>query len=80
MNRLPYDPHNARITSGVRLGTPIVTRNGMGPAEMEIIARLVDGVLAHVEMAGEREYRLPETVGKEAAARVQQLCARFPAW
>ena len=42
MNRLPYDTQNARITSGMRLGTPIVTKNGMGTPEMHVISRLVD--------------------------------------
>jgi glycine hydroxymethyltransferase len=80
MNRLPYDPRSARVTSGMRLGTPIVTRNGMEPAQMEIIARLVDGVLAHVEIAGEKGYRLPDAVKDETAAHVRRLCARFPMW
>ena len=34
-NRLPYDTKSAAVTSGLRLGTPIVTRNGMGPGHSE---------------------------------------------
>ena len=45
MNRLPYDTRSAGVTSGLRLGTPIVTKNGMGDAEMKTIAGLIDAVL-----------------------------------
>ncbi len=78
MNRLPYDPHNARITSGMRLGTPIVTRNGMGAAEMETISRWIDGVLRRVEILGDRQYRLPADLQTHMLAQVRELCAEFP--
>ena len=78
MNRLPYDTENARITSGMRLGTPIVTRNGMGPIQMEAIARLVDGVLTGVEIQDPRHCRLDESLQDDVRCRVQELCARFP--
>jgi len=78
MNRLPYDSQNARVTSGMRLGTPIVTRNGMGPAQMELIARLVDSVLKRVEILDTKHYRLDESFQADVRQRVQDLCARFP--
>jgi glycine hydroxymethyltransferase len=78
MNRLPYDPHNARVTSGMRLGTPIVTRNGMGASEMETICRWVDGVLRHVEILGDRQYRLQPEFQEHMLGQVQELCAQFP--
>jgi len=78
MNRLPYDKHNARITSGMRLGTPIVTRNGMGAAQMHIIAHLIDDVLAHVEILDERQYRLDPAFVSQARLCVQDLCTQFP--
>jgi glycine hydroxymethyltransferase len=78
MNRLPYDPYSARVTSGMRLGTPIVTRNGMGQVEMEQIATLVDRILTQVEILGARQYRLPSSLRTETQQRVQYLCARFP--
>ncbi len=78
MNRLPYDDHNARITSGMRLGTPIVTKNGMRPAEMQIVSRLVDQVLTHVEILSEREYRLDRAFAEGIREQVRNLCTRFP--
>jgi glycine hydroxymethyltransferase len=78
MNRLPYDPHNARVTSGMRLGTPIVTRNGMGAAEMELICRWIDRVLTEVEVVDERRYNLQDDFRMQMLAEVQALCAEFP--
>ncbi len=78
MNRLPYDAQNARTTSGMRLGTPIVTKNGMGSQEMHAIARLVDSVLTRVEIQGDRQYRLDPAFQNEVREHVQELCTRFP--
>ena len=78
MNRLPYDSQNARVTSGMRLGTPIVTRNGMGPAHMADIARLVDRVLTGVEIVDSQHYRLDESLQAEMCQHVQEFCSRFP--
>lgn len=78
MNRLPYDSQNARVTSGMRLGTPIVTRNGMGRTQMAQIAQLVDSVLTRVEVLDPKHYRLDETLQAETRHRVQDLCVRFP--
>lgn len=78
MNRLPYDKHSARVTSGMRLGTPIVTRNGMGRAEMVEIARLIDIVLTGAEVLDNGLYRLAEPIRLDARTRVQHLCTRFP--
>jgi glycine hydroxymethyltransferase len=78
MNRLPYDTHNARITSGMRLGTPIVTKNGMGAKEMHVISRLVDSVLTRVEIQGDRQYRLDPAFQSEVKEHVQELCTKFP--
>lgn len=78
MNRLPYDPHSARITSGMRLGTPIVTRNGMGRLEMEAISSLIDNVLTRVEPLGGRDYQVDDRLRLETKCQVEDLCARFP--
>jgi glycine hydroxymethyltransferase len=80
MNWLPYDPRSPRITSGMRLGTPIVTRNGMGPADMEAVSSLVDSVLTRVEIRSESDYRLEESFRDDTLQRVHDLCGRFPMW
>ena len=78
MNRLPYDTQSARITSGMRLGTPIVTKNGMGRPEMQTIAQWVDDVLTRVEIQGDRQYHLDPAFQSEMREHVQELCTRFP--
>ena len=45
-NGVPQDPRPPRVTSGLRLGTPAVTTRGMGEADMETVAGLIDRVLA----------------------------------
>ncbi|MCW2882960.1 MAG: Glycine hydroxymethyltransferase [Sphaerisporangium sp.] len=40
-NAIPYDPEPATVTSGIRLGTPCVTTQGMGVTEMKEIASMV---------------------------------------
>jgi len=78
MNRLPYDPRSVSVTSGVRLGTPIVTRNGMEPEHMGEVAALVDTVLREVKILGERSYEIDEPVRREVRQQVRQLCRLFP--
>ena len=58
MNMLPGDT-KAMTPSGLRLGVQELTRVGMGPREMEEVARLYARVLIHDES--------PETVRKHVA-------------
>jgi len=78
MNRLPYDKKSAMVTSGVRLGTPIVTRNGMGSAEMGSISALIDIVLKEVKVKSDSEYEIDKSLRDEVRDKVKQLCGRFP--
>ncbi|MEU8267731.1 serine hydroxymethyltransferase [Sphaerisporangium sp. NPDC049002] len=40
-NAIPYDPEPPTVTSGIRVGTPCVTTQGMGVTEMKEIASMV---------------------------------------
>lgn len=77
-NRLPYDKKGAAVTSGVRLGTPIVTKNGMGLAEMGSISALIDLVLKEVKVKSDSEYEIDKSQRDEVRDKVKQLCGRFP--
>ena len=77
-NRLPYDTRSAAVTSGARLGTPIVTRNGMGPEQMDKIAGLFDTALKKVQIISEREYEIETSLRDDIRNQVAELCHRFP--
>jgi glycine hydroxymethyltransferase len=70
-NTVPDDPRSPFVTSGLRIGTPSVTTQGMGEPEMAIIASLITRAL--------RGRDAPEEL---AAVRkeVAELCAQFPAY
>jgi glycine hydroxymethyltransferase len=46
-NAIPDDPRSPFVTSGLRIGTPAVTTQGMGTAEMATIAELIARALRH---------------------------------
>ena len=68
-NTVPFDTRGPMVTSGIRIGTPAVTTRGMGEAEMETIAALIDRALR-----GRGSSAVETTVRGE----VQELTARFP--
>jgi glycine hydroxymethyltransferase len=68
-NAIPYDPQKPFIASGVRIGTPAVTTRGMGLAEMDDVAQLIDDALA---------VRTDETKLKAVRSKVTALCRKFP--
>jgi glycine hydroxymethyltransferase len=78
MIKLPYDKRNAAVTSGIRLGTPIVTKNGMGSKEMDTISGLLNATLKQVEVVTESEYKMDESFRQEKRNQVKELCTRFP--
>lgn len=78
MNRLPFDPLSQSVTSGIRLGTPIVTRNGMGPEAMSLIASYVSEILNAVEVTGPSSYHLNSDMIESMRHRIRMLCQQFP--
>jgi glycine hydroxymethyltransferase len=52
-NTVPDDPRPPYITSGLRIGTPAVTTQGMGEPEMATIASLIHRTLVGREDEGE---------------------------
>ena len=48
-NMVPFDSRSAFQTSGLRFGTPAITTRGLKEDKMELIAELIDRVLADAE-------------------------------
>ena len=68
-NSIPFDPRSARVTSGIRLGTPAVTTRGFGSEEMKLIASLVLKVITNIGNLG---------IQNQVSQEVSQICQRFP--
>jgi glycine hydroxymethyltransferase len=75
--KLPFDKQPASITSGIRLGTPIVTRQGMAIEQMDEIAGMMDAVLKAVEIINETNYKMDEVFKEQIKKKVKKLCGRF---
>ncbi|MEY5030529.1 MAG: hypothetical protein RLZZ334_476 [Actinomycetota bacterium] len=67
-NSIPYDPEKPGITSGIRVGSPATTTQGMGVEEMKQIASLISRAIK------------TDDASQHAAikADVHALTARFP--
>jgi glycine hydroxymethyltransferase len=76
-NKLPYDTQNAMITSGIRLGTPIVTKSGMGETQMDCIAGMIDSILRQIQIHSESQYSIDESFKTQMAEKVKTLCNRY---
>ena len=70
-NTIPDDPRSPFVTSGVRIGTPSVTTQGMQEPEMAEIAKLIARALRNVDNT---------EVLAAIKAEVATLCAKFPAY
>jgi glycine hydroxymethyltransferase len=70
-NSVPNDPRSPFVTSGLRLGTPAVTRRGMKEAEMVELTNLICDVLDDITNE--------DNIAK-VAEQIKALCARFPVY
>ncbi len=68
-NSIPYDQKPPVVTSGIRLGTPIVTTRGMREPEMKVIGDLICEVLVNIKS--------PEKL-EAIKARTSAFCGKFP--
>ena len=70
-NTVPNDPRSPFVTSGVRIGTPSVTTQGMRESEMSTIADFIVTTL---------KGRNDPAIVADVRAKVAALCAAFPAY
>ncbi|OQX63150.1 MAG: serine hydroxymethyltransferase [Desulfococcus sp. 4484_241] len=68
-NAVPFDTESPTVTSGIRIGTPVMTTRGMGEPEMEVVAGLIMDVLRNINS---------ETVINSTRKKVKELCDTFP--
>jgi glycine hydroxymethyltransferase len=74
-NNIPFDTEKAALTSGLRLGTPAGTTRGFGADEFRAIGGWIAEVVEGLRKNGEDG---DAQVEASVAARVEELCARFP--
>ncbi|RMH62526.1 MAG: serine hydroxymethyltransferase [Zetaproteobacteria bacterium] len=70
-NTIPFDPESPFVTSGIRIGTSVITSRGMGETEARLIGELILRVL-----------RAPEDREVQAGVleEVRKLTGRFPVY
>ena len=68
-NAVPNDPRSPFVTSGIRIGSPAVTRRGFKEAECLLLAGWIADILDDIEN---------EATNKAVQAQVLELCSRFP--
>lgn len=76
--KLPYENKPAAITSGIRLGTPIVTKRKMGIEEIDIISDLTGAILKRVKVVSDSEYKIDASFKEQIRTQIKDLCGRFP--
>ncbi|HEY9040928.1 MAG TPA: serine hydroxymethyltransferase [Rheinheimera sp.] len=70
-NSVPNDPRSPFVTSGLRIGTPAITRRGFKEAEAAAVANLICDVL---------DSRGDAAVIDKVRAQVTELCKRLPVY
>jgi len=70
-NAVPKDPRSPFVTSGLRIGTPAITRRGFGTKESTVLAGWMCDILDDISN---------ETMVEKVRAQVTALCAQFPVY
>jgi len=68
-NLIPYDVESPLITSGIRIGTTVVTNRGMKEEEMHLIAKIISDMLNNIGVV---------EVQSTLKDKVFSLCQHFP--
>ena len=70
-NSVPNDPQSPFVTSGIRIGTPAVTRRGFKENEMDLIASWIKNIIEDVDN---------EKLINQTKKEVTDLCGHFPVY
>jgi glycine hydroxymethyltransferase len=74
-NAIPYDPAKPMVASGIRVGTPSVTTQGMGESDMKEIASLIGRAVR-----ADPETDAGRATLTDVSATVEALVSRYPAY
>jgi len=70
-NTVPFEKRSPQVTSGLRIGTPVLTTRGMKEQEIKVVAGLIRNILENMDN---------EKVVKNSQATVAELCKAFPVY
>jgi glycine hydroxymethyltransferase len=70
-NSVPNDPQSPFVTSGIRIGTPAVTRRGFKENEMDMIASWIADIINDVDS---------KKLIDQTKDEVRNLCTQFPVY
>ena len=70
-NSVPNDPKSPFVTSGIRVGTPAVTRRGFTEKEVSKVADWISEIIVNIE-----DKNLISNIKEE----VKSLCSNFPVY
>lgn len=70
-NSIPNDPKKPFVTSGIRIGTPAITRRGFKEAESEQLAGWICDILDNIN---------DENLIQKTKNQVVEICQRFPVY
>ncbi len=70
-NSVPNDPRSPFVTSGLRIGTPAITRRGFTEADAKMLAGWICDILDDIEN---------EAVIAEVQSKVAEICKRLPVY
>ncbi|WP_428603930.1 serine hydroxymethyltransferase [Sedimenticola sp.] len=73
-NSVPNDPQSPFVTSGLRIGSPVVTTRGFGEAECRELSHWIADILDALQQGD------AEPVIAQVREKVEALCARYPVY
>ncbi|MDF0750512.1 serine hydroxymethyltransferase [Marinobacter sp. 71-i] len=73
-NAVPNDPQSPFVTSGLRIGSPVITTRGLKEAESRELAGWIADILDALQAGS------ADTTITEVRTKVSQLCRDFPAY
>ena len=70
-NAVPNDPRSPFVTSGLRIGSPSITRRGFDEADAKALAGWICDILDNIGV---------ESVIESVKGNVKEICARLPVY